>query len=104
MQSAIGNAIHNRQCNPQSTVANRHCNRQSAIRSSIADPRISNSSYCVGLSNCLNVSVLMSRNIGVPGGSRVGLRKSVSNVQERSPRLYTSQSQHLKVPFPCRLV
>lgn len=37
--------------------------------------------YCsVGRSTCRNVSVLMSRNIGVRGGSRLGLRNSASNL------------------------
>jgi hypothetical protein len=43
--------------------------------------------YCVGRSSCLNVNVFTSRNIGVPGGSLVGSRKSVSNDQARSPRV-----------------
>ncbi len=36
--------------------------------------------YWVGRSNWRNVSVLMSRNIGVRGGSNAGVRKSVSKL------------------------
>ena len=39
--------------------------------------------YWFGRSSCLNVSVLTSRNIGVPGGSIVGNRKSLSNAKLR---------------------
>src|SRR5204862_8214245 len=61
------------------------------------------SSYCVGLSNCRNVSVFTSRNIGVPGGSCEGIRKSSSNRYCRWPHWYTVL-QHLNAPVAWRLV
>ena len=42
--------------------------------------------YWVGRRICLNVSVLTSRNIGVPGGNSAGNRKSESNLKFLSPK------------------
>jgi hypothetical protein len=45
--------------------------------------------YCVGNSSCVNPVVLMSRNIGVRGGNKIGFRKLVSNWYARVGAPYT---------------
>ena len=74
-----------RNCHVEDRSAGQKMRSQSRARRSlgITPTGIGISAYWFGRSNCLNVNVLMSRNIGVRGGSRAALRKSVSNMYPR---------------------